>query len=100
MSSSGEIQEKDQRVLVIETGDTLAGFIVDEVSGVAEVPRSKIGAPPLLRDARMEFGEAAEVVRWVARIQEEDRERILLIVDEEKILSPREARALREAAGA
>ncbi len=100
MSSSGEIQEKDQRVLVIETGDTLAGFIVDEVSGVVEVPRSRIGAPPLLRDARMEFGEAAEVVRRVARVQEEDRERIILIVDEEKILSPKEARALRKAAGA
>ena len=36
----------------------------------------------------------------VARIQDEDRERIILIVDEEKILSPKEARALREAAGA
>ena len=100
MGSSEGVEEKDRRVLVIETGDTLAGFIVDEVSGVAEVPRSKIGAPPLLRDARMEFGEAAEVVQRVARIREEDRERIILLVDQEKILSPKEARALREAAGA
>ncbi len=100
MTSSEAVEQKEQRVLVIETGDTLAGFIVDEVSGVAEVLRSKIGAPPLLRDARMEFGEAAEVVQRVARVREDDRERIILIVDEEKILSPKEARALREAAGA
>ena len=100
MESPEPVEAKEQRVLVIETGDTLAGFIVDEVAGVVEVPRSKIGAPPLLRDARMEFGDAAEVVQRVARVSEKERERIILVVDEEKILSPKEAQALREAAGA
>lgn len=85
---------KDGRILVTEMAEGLLGLIVDDVTGVAEIPLSHISEPPL---SMKELGQAGNFVSRVARSDAEG-ERMILILSTESLLSSEEAESAKAAA--
>ncbi|NCC96470.1 MAG: hypothetical protein EOM02_06470 [Synergistales bacterium] len=86
MGADGSISE-DGRILVVEMAQGLLGLMVDDVTGVEEIPLSRISEPPL---SMKEMGRARDFVSKVARVEGEG-ERMILILSPESILSAEEA---------
>jgi len=81
---SGE-RDSSTRIIVIELKGKTIGFIVDEVSEVLRI-ESKITEPP----PEMVAGIEANYITAVAKLEE----RLLILLDLEKILSQEEAKEL------
>lgn len=86
MGADGSVSG-DGRILVVEMDHGLLGLMVDDVTGVEEIPLSRISAPPL---SMKEMGRARDFVSRVARVEGEG-ERMILILSPGSVLSPEEA---------
>lgn len=84
----------DGRILVVEMDMGLLGLMVDDVTGVAEVPLARISEPPL---SMKELGKARDFVSKVARTESEG-ERMVLVLSPESLLSAEEVASAREVA--
>ncbi|MGB9791449.1 MAG: chemotaxis protein CheW [Thermacetogeniaceae bacterium] len=83
-----EESSEDARIVVVDVGGHTVGVIVDEVSEVLRLPSSSIDPPPPII-----AGIAAEYLWGVGKLQE----RLLILVDLEKILTEREKGELEKA---
>ena len=81
--------DKDVRVVVVELGGKVLGFVVDSVSQVLRIPRSVTEPPPSLMG-----GVGAEYITAVGKLED----RLLILLDLEKIFSSAEQKELREVA--
>lgn len=77
----------DARIVVVEIAGHTVGVIVDEVSEVLRLPKSSIDPPPAII-----AGITAEYLWGVGKLQD----RLLILVDLEKILTEREKGELDE----
>jgi len=75
------------RIIVVELVDKTVGFIVDEVNEVLRIPRSITEPPP-----EMVAGIDANYLTAVAKLED----RLLILLDLEKILDSEEAEQLSE----
>jgi purine-binding chemotaxis protein CheW len=80
---------KDTRIVVVEIKNKTIGFIVDEVSEVLRIPKSITEAPP-----EMIGGVNSEYIISIGKLED----RLLILLDLEKILSTSEINLLNEAA--
>jgi purine-binding chemotaxis protein CheW len=80
---------KETRIVVVEIKNKTIGFIVDEVSEVLRIPKSITEAPP-----EMIGGVNSEYIISIGKLED----RLLILLDLEKILSTTEINLLDEAA--
>jgi len=82
MGMESKEQNENNRIIIADIGQTVMGFIVDSVSEVIRIPqRSVEPAPPIIAN---KIG--TEYVRGVGKIEE----RLLILLDLDKILSANE----------
>ncbi len=74
------------RIVVVNVHGLIVGLIVDSVSEVLRIPRSTIEAPPALGTT-----VGAEFIRGVGRLAD----RLLIVLDLNRLLSPSEQAALQ-----
>lgn len=77
--------DKDTRIIVVELGKRTVGFLTDAVKEVLRVHPSTIEPPPELT-----LGIDAAYIQGVAKLQD----RLLILLDLEKVLSTEEKEAL------
>lgn len=78
-------RDKDTRIVVVELSGKVVGFVVDAVSEVLRIPRSVTEPPPSLV-----AGIEAEYITAVGKLED----RLLILLDLEKILSGDEKESL------
>lgn len=76
------------RIIVVEINNTTIGFIVDAVSEVLRIPQNITEPPPLIV-----AGVDSEYITAVGKL----KDRLLILLDLEKVLSMAERRELKEA---
>ena len=81
--------DKSTRIVVVEIGGKIVGFMVDSVSEVLRIPASTIEPPPPLV-----AGIDAEYIEGVGKLED----RLLILLDLDKILSSSEFNQLKRAA--
>jgi purine-binding chemotaxis protein CheW len=81
--------DKETRIVVVEVSGKTIGFIVDAVTEVLRIPSSTIEVPPELI-----AGVNSEFIKAVGKLED----RLLILIDLEKILSNPEELKLEEAA--
>jgi len=79
-------RDKNSRIIVVELGDKIVGFMVDAVRQVLRVDASVIEPPPELA-----IGIDAGYITGVAKLED----RLLILLDLERILSEEEKHDLR-----
>ena len=79
--------DKDTRIIIIDIEDRVVGFIVDSVSRVITIPGDSIQKAPDV----VTVGVESEYILGVSRIEEE---RLIILLDFSKILSPMEKKEL------
>lgn len=79
--------DKNTRIVVVEIGNKNAGFIVDAVKEVLRIPDSITEAPP-----EIVTGTNSEFITAVAKLED----RLITIIDLEKILTGNEKQELGE----
>lgn len=84
---AAEVDEETRIVLVDHDGERL-GLVVDEVTEVLRVPETALQPPP-----RYVAGIAAEFLRGIVRAED----RLIVLIDVERVLSSEERIQLREA---
>lgn len=77
--------DKNTRISVVELGDTVVGFVVDSVHEVLRIPSDTVEPPP-----PVVAGIDAEYIRGVGKLDD----RLLILLDLQKLLSPEEEEAL------
>lgn len=82
-------RDKETRIVVVEVSGKTIGFIVDTVTEVLRIPSSTIEVPPELI-----AGVNSEFIKAVGKLED----RLLILIDLEKILSNSEKLKLEEAA--
>lgn len=80
---------KDTRIVVVEIKNRIVGFIVDEVNEVLRIPESITEAPP-----DMVGGVASDYIISIGKLED----RLLILLDLEKMLPASELHALDSAA--
>ncbi|MCK5329458.1 MAG: chemotaxis protein CheW [Candidatus Latescibacteria bacterium] len=80
---------KDTRIVVVELEDQLIGFVVDAVSEVLRIPRNITEPPP-----ETATGIDAEFITGIAKMED----RLLILLNLNRLLSIAEREALRKAA--
>ncbi|MBI1807135.1 MAG: chemotaxis protein CheW [Ignavibacteria bacterium] len=78
--------DKDTRIIIVEVGDHVVGFVVDTVREVLRIPKSVTEPPP-----RVISSIAAEYITAVGKLDD----RLLILLDLEKVLSPNEKEQLK-----
>jgi purine-binding chemotaxis protein CheW len=84
-----EKKERDTqtRIIVVDISQKTIGFIVDEVTEVLRIPKSVIETPPdLVSDKKSEF------ITGIGKLED----RLLILLDLDKIISNDESKALAE----
>lgn len=81
--------DKETRVVIVEVSGKTIGFIVDAVTEVLRIPSSTIEAPP-----ELVAGVNSEYIKAVGKLED----RLLILIDLEKIFSNSEELKLEEAA--
>nr|HDM59165.1 chemotaxis protein CheW [Bacillota bacterium] len=81
-------RNENQRIIVLNTSGTIAGFVVDSVIEVLRVPSGELEPSPALSD------EQVKLVGQIVNLSQEDR--MIQIVEAEKLLSDEELAVLRE----
>ncbi|MFH0990123.1 MAG: chemotaxis protein CheW [bacterium] len=84
-----EENDKDTRIIVVELTGKVIGFIVDAVNEVLRIPKSVTEPPPPIV-----AGIGSEYIHAVAKLED----RLLILIDLEKILHATEKDALVEVA--
>ncbi|MGD8778861.1 MAG: chemotaxis protein CheW [Ignavibacteria bacterium] len=79
--------DKETRIVVVEISDNTVGFIVDEVSEVLRIPRSITEPPP-----EMVSGLDSDYITAVGKLED----RLLILLDLERILSSEEQQQLNQ----
>lgn len=79
--------DKETRIVVVEITGNTVGFIVDEVSEVLRIPRNITEAPP-----EMVSGLNSDYITAVGKLED----RLLILLDLEKILSSEEQKELTQ----
>ncbi|MCK5381940.1 MAG: chemotaxis protein CheW, partial [Candidatus Latescibacteria bacterium] len=82
-------EDKHTRIVVVELEDQLIGFVVDAVSEVLRIPRNITEPPP-----ETATGMDAEFITGIAKMED----RLLILLNLNRILSVEEREALRKAA--
>lgn len=80
-------RDKNTRIVVVELGSKVVGFLVDSVSEVLRVPKSLVEPPPALAS-----GVEADYIRGVVKLED----RLLVLLDLHRLLNRGEARELQE----
>lgn len=80
-------QSSRTRILVMETGGTMTGFVVDSVAEVIRISAAEIQPPPQL----VSGNAAQECVTGVVN----HAERLLIVLDINRLFSPDEANSLQ-----
>ncbi len=80
-------RDKSARIVVVELGDKVVGFLVDSVSEVLRVPRSMVEPPPPIVG-----GIDSEYIRGVVKLDD----RLLILLDLHRLLSRGEAQELED----
>ena len=80
---------KNTRIVVVELKGQTIGFIVDEVSEVLRIPKDITEAPP-----EMVGGVNSDYITSIGKLED----RLLILLDLEKILSTSEVNILETAA--
>lgn len=75
------------RIIVVEFNDTTTGFIVDEVNEVLRIPENIMEAPP-----SMVAGVDRDYIKAVCKLDD----RLLILLDLERVLSFEEKKQLQE----
>lgn len=78
--------DKNTRIIVMEVGGKTVGFIVDSVNEVLRISKDVTEAPPDLA-----MGINSEYIKSVGKLED----RLLILIDLEKILSKEESGQLR-----
>lgn len=73
--------DKNTRIIVMEVNEKTVGFIVDSVNEVLRIPENVTEAPPSLA-----MGINSEFIKSVGKLED----RLLILIDLEKILSKEE----------
>ena len=81
--------DKNTRIIVVELKGKTIGFIVDEVSEVLRIPKSITEAPP-----EMVGGIDSDFITSIGKLDD----RLLILLDLEKILTTTEFNVLETAA--
>lgn len=84
----GRAADKETRIVIVEIGGTVLGLVVDRVSEVMRLARDMVEAPPALHKSEREF------VLGVARAGE----RLLIVVDVQRLVSGEESTAVEKMA--
>jgi purine-binding chemotaxis protein CheW len=79
-------RDKDTRIVVVELSGKVVGFVVDAVSEVLRIPRNVTEPPPSLV-----AGVEAEYITAVGKLED----RLLILLDLEKVLSMEEKESLQ-----
>lgn len=80
-------RDKNTRIVVVELGAKVVGFLVDSVSEVLRVSTSLVEPPPALAS-----GIEADYIRSVVKLED----RLLVLLDLHRLLNRGEARELQE----
>lgn len=83
------VHDKNTRIVVVELGGRVVGFVVDGVSEVLRIPKSVTEPPPAIV-----AGVGAEYITAVGKLDD----RLLILLDLEKIFSSDELAAVPKAA--
>jgi purine-binding chemotaxis protein CheW len=81
--------DKDTRIIVVEIEQSTVGFIVDAVSEVLRIPLSTFEAPPSIAT-----GVDSEFIKSVGKLED----RLLILIDLNKILSTSDKESLKKVA--
>lgn len=81
--------DKDTRIIIVEVDNATVGFIVDAVSEVLRIPVNITEAPPSLV-----AGVDSEFIKSVGKLED----RLLILIDLNKILSSEDKENLKEVA--
>ncbi len=81
--------DKGTRIIVVEVSGTITGFVVDAVTEVLRIPSNITEAPP-----KIVAGINSEYIKSVGKLDN----RILILIDLEKVLSTTEILQLKEVA--
>jgi len=82
-------KNKDTRIIVVDVESRIIGFIVDSVSEVLRIPMNITEAPPALTT-----GIDSEFIKSVGKLED----RLLILIDLDKILSAAEKREIASVA--
>ena len=77
--------DSQTRIVVIELNNMIVGFVVDSVSEVLRIPAATVVPPPAIVS-----GVDSEYISGVGKLDD----RLLILIDLEKLLSPEEHEAL------
>lgn len=80
-------RDKDTRIVVVEVAGKTVGFIVDAVTEVLRIPSNITEAPP-----EIVAGVNSEFIKAVGKLED----RLLILIDIEKVLSASEHQELTE----
>ena len=89
MSMPDKEYDKETRIVVVELEDQLIGFVVDAVSEVLRIPKNITEPPP-----ETATGIDAEFITGIAKMDE----RLLILLNLNRLLDVGERKALRRAA--
>jgi len=78
-------RDKSARIVVVELGDKVVGFLVDSVSEVLRVPRRVVEPPPAIVG-----GIDAEYIEAVVKLED----RLLILLELQKLLTKNETQEL------
>ncbi|MBI1938320.1 MAG: chemotaxis protein CheW [Ignavibacteriales bacterium] len=81
-------QDKDTRIVVVEISGQTIGFIVDSVNEVLRIPKSITEPPPEI----VVSGISSEFISAVGKLED----RLLILIDLEKIITLEEKKVLAE----
>ncbi len=88
-----EIEEKERddrtRLVIVNIDGKKTGFIVDRVNEVARIQRRNIDPPPALLSAQIDLN-------FVSGLAKAGEDRMIIILDAEKVLSEEEVQALKD----
>jgi len=82
MGTDSKEQDEDTRIIVVEMGDNVVGFIVDSATEVLRLPKNSVEPAPAIIANRVN----TEYVRGVGKIED----RLLILLNLQKILSESE----------
>ncbi len=81
--------DRNTRVIDYKLGDTLVGFVVDEVTGVKRISKEIIEPPPPII-----AGIESEYIKGVGKLETN----LIILLDLDKLLTPKELQRVREIA--
>lgn len=86
-SMESRTHDSQTRIVVIEINNMIVGFVVDSVSEVLRIPADTVVPPPSVVS-----GVDSEFISGVGKLSD----RLLILIDLEKLLSPEEHAALEQ----